>query len=63
MVSSDYQNYKPALLWAAILAVSLGLLSLTIAEFIPKYAPLLAVSLAVVTLLAIGILAIVQPPQ
>lgn len=63
MVSSDYQNYKPALLWAAILAVSLGLLSLTIAEFIPKYAPLLAVGLAVVTLLAIGILAIVQPPQ
>lgn len=63
MVSSDYQNYKPALIWAAILAVSLGLLSLTIAEFIPKHAPLLAVSLAVVTLLAIGILAIVQPPQ
>jgi hypothetical protein len=60
---SDYDNFKPALLWAAVLALAVGLICLTITQLAPKYSPLIFVVLAITVLLAIGILCLVKPPQ
>lgn len=55
----DYQNFKQVLIWTALTALGIGLLWMALSFCFPKLAPVIAHILGALTLITLGILALV----
>ena len=54
-----WHNFRHAMPWIGLIALGVGLLWMTIVHCVPRYAPMIAYALAIISLIAVGVLLLV----